>query len=390
MSGMFIGATSFNQDLSNWNMSNVTTIGGMFNGATSFNQSLGAWDVSNVINMDYLLFRTAITLENYDDTLIGWGKLVSLQNDVILNAMGVLYCESTEVRQSLIDNYGWVITDGGQAPLCNEDNDADGVLDHKDLCLNSQPGAVVDEYGCEILPVDAIQVYALTPTCSGGSDGKIIFLMDTGELRFNISIQGESYSNQYNYLSGDEFRINNLSEGMYTITVSIPEILFEQVYGVTINNLEYLSGKRTSMDSKSGTVAYEVSGSKNYQVNVNGESRSYTFDHTGQQTIVLENLYGQTEIAISGESDCQGIVLDSFFIGDTVQVYPTITSSSVNILTNDNLIDVQIFGMDGRMIKKLKYNQNDKIMDLSTLRSGVYLLQMEINGRLETVKIVKR
>ncbi|WP_228234842.1 BspA family leucine-rich repeat surface protein [Allomuricauda sp. M10] len=390
MRGMFANATSFNQDLSDWNMSNVTSIGGMFNGATSFNQSLGAWDVSNVINMDYLLSRTAITLENYDDTLIGWGNLDSFQNNVTLNAGGVQYCESTEVRQNLIDNYGWVITDGGQVPLCGQDNDADGVLDHMDLCLNSQPGVVVDEYGCEILPVDAIKVYALTPSCNGSSDGKIVFLMDTKELLFNISIVGESYSNQYNNMSGDEFRINNLSAGLYTITVSIPEILFEQVYGVTVNDLESLTGKRTGMDPKEGTVVYEVSGSKNYQVNINGEKRSYTFNSTGQQTIALENLYGQTQITISGESDCQGTIADSFFIGDTIQVYPTITASNVNFLTGESSLKVNVFGLDGRLVKQLFYDQQQKMLDVSTLKSGVYILQLEMSGRMETVKIVKR
>ena len=47
-SGMFYGATSFNQPLEKWNMSNVNDMGGMFAGAESFNQPLDAWDVSHV------------------------------------------------------------------------------------------------------------------------------------------------------------------------------------------------------------------------------------------------------------------------------------------------------------------------------------------------------
>ena len=47
MSWMFRGATSFNQPLNNWNVSNVTIMKGMFNGAESFNQDLNNWDVSN-------------------------------------------------------------------------------------------------------------------------------------------------------------------------------------------------------------------------------------------------------------------------------------------------------------------------------------------------------
>ena len=42
MRDMFTGATSFNQPLNNWNVSNVTDMDSMFYEATSFNQPLHA------------------------------------------------------------------------------------------------------------------------------------------------------------------------------------------------------------------------------------------------------------------------------------------------------------------------------------------------------------
>ncbi|MFZ1702943.1 MAG: BspA family leucine-rich repeat surface protein [Saprospiraceae bacterium] len=51
MDGMFDGATAFNQDISTWNVSNVTTTDFMFRDAVSFNQNLSSWNVSNVISM---------------------------------------------------------------------------------------------------------------------------------------------------------------------------------------------------------------------------------------------------------------------------------------------------------------------------------------------------
>ena len=51
MEGMFEDATSFNQSLNQWNVSNVTTLAYMFYSATSFNQPLNNWDVSNVTTM---------------------------------------------------------------------------------------------------------------------------------------------------------------------------------------------------------------------------------------------------------------------------------------------------------------------------------------------------
>ena len=51
MREMFEGATNFNQDISSWNMSNVTTTRMMFKGATNFNQPIGSWNVSKVTDM---------------------------------------------------------------------------------------------------------------------------------------------------------------------------------------------------------------------------------------------------------------------------------------------------------------------------------------------------
>ncbi|MCB0497266.1 MAG: BspA family leucine-rich repeat surface protein [Cyclobacteriaceae bacterium] len=50
ISSMFQGATSFNQPLNNWTITTVNTIQVIFKNATSFNQPVNSWDVSNVTN----------------------------------------------------------------------------------------------------------------------------------------------------------------------------------------------------------------------------------------------------------------------------------------------------------------------------------------------------
>ena len=51
MSGMFYSASSFNGDLSSWNVSQVKDMAGMFSSARSFNGDISSWDVSQVTNM---------------------------------------------------------------------------------------------------------------------------------------------------------------------------------------------------------------------------------------------------------------------------------------------------------------------------------------------------
>ena len=50
---MFEYATSFNQPLNKWNVSNVTYMNRMFEGASSFNQPLNKWNVSNVESVNF-------------------------------------------------------------------------------------------------------------------------------------------------------------------------------------------------------------------------------------------------------------------------------------------------------------------------------------------------
>eukprot|EP00978_Attheya_sp_CCMP212_P045533 scaffold350205_cov35-Attheya_sp.AAC.2 len=58
MQNMFVAASAFNQDLSAWNVSSVTTLSGMFsNGASVFNQNLSAWNVSRVTDMRMMFYN---------------------------------------------------------------------------------------------------------------------------------------------------------------------------------------------------------------------------------------------------------------------------------------------------------------------------------------------
>jgi gliding motility-associated-like protein len=130
MSEMFANATAFNRDLGEWNVAKVRNMGGMFQNATSFDQNLEDWDISSVfpfeeessgpIGMESLFTNSGLSTFNYDSTLIGWATLSSGESqipvDLDLGAENLNYCLSASERSSLIEEFGWNISDDG--PRC--------------------------------------------------------------------------------------------------------------------------------------------------------------------------------------------------------------------------------------------------------------------------------
>jgi surface protein len=117
--GTFENCGQFNQDIGNWNVSSSTTMARMFINNGMFDQNLGGWNVSDVVNMTDMLTGVTLSTVNYDNTLIGWGGLPSLQNNVLFNAGSGNYCLSSSARNILINTFNWSITDAGLdcAPL---------------------------------------------------------------------------------------------------------------------------------------------------------------------------------------------------------------------------------------------------------------------------------
>ena len=112
---MFRMCTSFNGDISGWDITSITSMYGMFNTATSFDQNLGVWNMSSVTNLGDFLTNVTLSTTNYDALLIGWASQ-SLQSGVSPNFGSSKYTlggAAATARASLISTYGWTITDGG-------------------------------------------------------------------------------------------------------------------------------------------------------------------------------------------------------------------------------------------------------------------------------------
>ena len=145
---MFADCTGFNQPINNWDMSNVTSINSMFRafyrspmnfnqpigdwntssftdiyralyGNTSFDQDLSNWNVTGITNATDFMGSSVgvctLSTTNYDRTLSGWSSQ-SVQNGVSIHFGNSQYSTATGLayRNALV-SAGWTITDGGAA-----------------------------------------------------------------------------------------------------------------------------------------------------------------------------------------------------------------------------------------------------------------------------------
>lgn len=115
MSGMFYGNTAFNGNISNWNVSYVTDMSNMFQDATAFDQDLGGWDIGSIETMENMFDNSGMAPPNSNTTLVGWANFVDqnagptnialgMQN-IVLCGMGADYALGV-----LINDHSWNIS----------------------------------------------------------------------------------------------------------------------------------------------------------------------------------------------------------------------------------------------------------------------------------------
>ena len=120
MQGMFLNASSFNSNISLWNVSSVTDMFDMFNSASSFNSDISKWNVGRVTNMQSMFSLAS----SFNSDVSNW-------NVGSVRSMQYMFSGATSFNQDLCP-WGFILP-----PTLNYGHVATGFLFDGSGCLNT-------------------------------------------------------------------------------------------------------------------------------------------------------------------------------------------------------------------------------------------------------------
>ena len=328
MNSMISGAIAFNKPLDNWDVSNVDDMNSMFYESTSFNQSLASWDISSVTDMTYLLDYTAMSRENYDNTLISWLSLPTLPSGIELGAVGVFYCKSADAKTLLTSApHNWIIIDEGA--------DCSGPTDI--LLTNSsidESNALNDVIG----QLSAINNY--------GSNNTFTLVSGTGDN-----------DNSSFIISGTALQANEVfdyeTKSSYSIRLRIDDsnATYEEVFTITVNNLVGMSQSISFQpleDVIYGSADFDLTATSSSYLEISYESSDESVAVINGSTVTIVGAGSTTITALqSGNED--------FSAATSVNQLLTVTKSNQSIsleaisdkLTTDSPFDIVVSTTSG-------------------------------------------
>ncbi|WP_298370129.1 T9SS type A sorting domain-containing protein [uncultured Lutibacter sp.] len=268
-----------------------------------------------------------------------------------------------------------------------EDQDNDGVADEYDECPDTPTGTTVNTKGCSVFELDAnnFKVLVSGENCANSNNGSIT-ITSIENLPFTAKIVEAAL--EKNFTTNVVF--DNLSAGDYTICITTSEnAAFKQCFNLKVTEPEPLSV--SSKVNKAGKeVILDLEGADRYRIELNG-----VVSITDKNIYKLNLNYGENNLRITTDLDCQGVYNEKINVFDSVTIYPNSVNNSFTIaLPNTSFgqeLSYRIVSVEGKLIyQKNLVIKNDKInVNVESLESGIYFIQIVSSTINSQSKIIK-
>jgi surface protein len=300
---MFLNNSSFNQNISTWNVSRVTDMSYMFLRASAFNQPIGSWNVSNVTNMRYM-FQQATS---FNQNISSW-------NVANVTNMQWMFYQATAFNQNI---GSWNVSNVTTMRSMFENT----------ASFNQNIGSW---------------------NVSNVTDMNAMFKSATA---FNQNIGSWNVSNVTD--------INNMFDFVVLSTAN---------YDALLIGWATISTNETPLKPN---------------IFFSGGNSKYCNGASARSSII--STYGWT--IRDGGLDCSSLDTETFET-NTLKLFPNPVVSVLNVKTENNLINQPYSIIDnlGRLVLNGKLNEVESIINVEQLSKGIYYLKIAGNSATKFIK----
>ncbi|WP_035646302.1 T9SS type A sorting domain-containing protein [Flavobacterium sp. ASV13] len=233
------------------------------------------------------------------------------------------------------------------------------------------------------LPANNFNITTKGESCLGENNGEIS-IIGTAVFAYTATIGDKTYT-----FTNNSLKVTALAPGIYNIKITIPEIIFEQNFNVTIQKGATISGK-SSISAKKVDVEI-TEGTAPFTVFIDGQAQFETND--SNFSLDFEK-GGLLEVATS--KACEGVYSKKIATLDlygTLEAYPNPTSGSfeIEIPTKDKEVTIELYNFAGQLVSAKNYTiENGKVqLNLENQPSGIYAAKIYFETP-EYIKIIKK
>ena len=378
----------------------------MFDGASSFNQNLGEWNIEKNTDYTNMLNNSGLSVENYENTIKGWADKIVKPN-ITLDANGLKLTLGGYKPKNILLNApnNWTINDAGYIDNMPEIAKSIDDLFLMTSSINEKIEIKLDDYF-----YDDGQAYGLnltyslinSPTNANveiKSPENILIITSNGKKENDsIVIEAVDLSKQKVIQSFNLF-VNLDIEGVNYI--KIHEYISENMLLYDYNsNLEAFEGFSYSIIEGNDLGIFKINNNGELKVNnqeILFKETSYIdstfFDlkikamYLNEENIIETRIYIESIYKLN-----QGGVNNKVGINklnkESVKLYPNPANDFFIIKSTEIIEKLNLYNLRGFFIKSYKLNDSMAKILLNDLNQGIYILKIYTKGKIVIKRII--
>lgn len=268
-------------------------------------------------------------------------------------------------------------------------------------------------------------IYNLHLKASKGGDNETMRRDQVIELKNYISEQNDNF-----YIVGGDFNIYSTTESAYqslfditesgkgnlhdiiNITGTYNDPLYANIHTQSTRTTQFGGGSHGGLDDRFDFILFSDSvmyGDRIFVIdstyNAVGNdglhynsalnlspNESVSMDISNALHDASDHLPVSVKIIFSKENIYREVLnVESYKQKNTLSIYPNPTLDKLFIQSlHEKIINIELYSLEGRIIKKIEVNSNDYTMNLSSIISGTYFLKLDFKNFIEKIRLVKK